>query len=53
MPLQQFVSRAATIMQLTIATAIVFFHRFFARQSFRKYDRIVRARASPGDGRVQ
>lgn len=33
------------IPQLTIATAIVFFHRFFARQSFRKYDRIIVATA--------
>lgn len=41
----QEVGKKLKLPQLAIATAIVFFHRFFARQSHRKYDRIVVATA--------
>lgn len=41
----QEVGKKLKLPQLAIATAIVFFHRFFARQSHKRYDRIVVATA--------
>jgi len=41
----QEVGKKLKLPQLAIATAIVFFHRFFARQSYKRYDRIVVATA--------
>jgi cyclin T len=41
----QEVGKKLKLPQLAIATAIVFFHRFFARESYKRYDRIVVATA--------
>jgi cyclin T len=39
------VGKRLKLPQLTIATAIVYFHRFFARHSFKKKDRVIIATA--------